>query len=232
MPKSMHTSIIRNEVNDIKPIFPPILTEDELIKNAIKSNSSNNKAKTLPNAFIAYRMALQKEYHNKNIKLPPMNQLSIIAKNAWEKEPKEVKKFYKNLTEEARSLYNQKTLQIVFDKHMNEVEHDQGRGQFSPLHVKDVTFEADTGYFYNTQNRNVENMIHTRHSSSGFFTIEDSTVGTIDPCSGNGSTSISQVGTYPKHNFLENPNNQEYKQMLVQISFNLFIHELRQNYDF
>ncbi|CAI2169409.1 12331_t:CDS:1 [Funneliformis geosporum] len=256
MPKTKQTNIeriypfIRNEINnsvsnvrnniissnnvhtDIKPKFPPILTTDELIKNAIKSNAPNNKVKTLPNAFIAYRMALQKEYHNKNIKLPLMSQLSKIAKASWDEEPEDVKKFYKNLTEKARTLYSQKTIQIVFDKHMNEVENYQGCGNVSPLHAMGVTFEADSDISYNNQTRDVENMIHTQHSSSGYSTIENSTFSTMDPCFGNGSTSIPQVGTYPKHNFLEDPNNQEYKKMLVQLSFNLFIHELRQNYLF
>src|SRR3954451_9929377 len=66
---------INNNVNslptDIKPTFPPTLTANDLIKNAIKSNKLNkSRAITFPNAFIAYRMALTKEYRNKNITLP------------------------------------------------------------------------------------------------------------------------------------------------------------------
>src|SRR4051794_17057246 len=101
---------------DIKPTFPPDLTINDLIKNIIKPNAHKSVIiKSPPNSFIAYRMALQKEYLNKNIKLPPMSQLSIIAKNGWYKEPQDVKNFYNNLAKEARSLYNQKTFIIKLD---------------------------------------------------------------------------------------------------------------------
>src|SRR5688572_22092129 len=87
----------KNVFADIKPKFPPTLTTNDLIKNALKINTPNrSRAKTLPNAFIAYRMALIKEYHNKNLKLPPMGQLSKIAKDSWNKESQNVKDFYKN----------------------------------------------------------------------------------------------------------------------------------------
>jgi len=110
-----------NSNTDIKPVFPPILTTNDLIKNALKSDTPNKtKVKTLPNAFIAYRMALIKEYHSKNLKLPPMGQLSKIAKNSWDKESQNVKNFYNKLVKDAKSLYRQNTIQIVLDNHMNE----------------------------------------------------------------------------------------------------------------
>ncbi|CAG8719991.1 6025_t:CDS:1, partial [Funneliformis mosseae] len=99
---------------DIKPTFPPTLTANDLIKNAIKSNKPNkSRAITFPNAFIAYRMALTNEYHNKNITLPSVVDLSKIAKNYWEKESKDVKEFYNKLAEDAKSLYNQNNVQII-----------------------------------------------------------------------------------------------------------------------
>ncbi|CAG8675450.1 14646_t:CDS:1, partial [Funneliformis mosseae] len=192
---------------ELKPSFPPTLTTEELIKNAIKSNASNNsKIKTLPNAFIAYRMALQKEYYKNIIKLPPMGQLSIIAKNSWDKESQDVKNFYNNLAKEARFLYKQNTFQIIFDKRMNEVENDQGIGQVAPLHVTGEIFATDLGYANSTQTKDVETMFDVQNSSNGSLKIEDSTVDSMDSCFNNGSTSISQVGTYPNHNFLEDPN--------------------------
>ena len=79
---------------DIKPIFPPTLTTNDLIKNALKSDSSNkSRAKTLPNAFIAYRMEFIKEYRKKNVKLPPMGQFSKIVKDSWNKESQNIKDF-------------------------------------------------------------------------------------------------------------------------------------------
>ncbi|CAG8630375.1 9623_t:CDS:2 [Funneliformis caledonium] len=209
---NIETNIINSNIVlvELKPNFPPNLTTDELIKNAIKSNASNNSKNT--------------------IKLPPMGQLSIIAKNSWDKEPQDVKNFYNNLAKEARILYKQNTFQIIYDKRMNEVENDQGNGQVAPLHVTGEIFAADLGYVNSTHPKDVETMIHAQSSSNGFLTIEDSTVDDMDSCFNNGSTSISQVGTYPNHNFLEDPNDHEYKQMLVQININLFLHDLRQNY--
>src|SRR5688572_31510187 len=106
---------------DIKPKCPPILTINDLIKNALKSDTPNKrKPKTFPNAFIAYRMALIKEYRNKKVKLPPMGQLSKIAKTSWDEESQNVKDFYNKLVEDAKALYKQNTIQIVLDDHMNE----------------------------------------------------------------------------------------------------------------
>jgi len=110
-----------NVLIDIKPKFPPTLTTNDLIKNALKADTSNkSKAKSLPNAFIAYRMALIKEYRNKNLKLPQMGHLSKIAKNSWNKESQIVKCFYNKLAEDAKYLYKQSTIQIVLDSHMNK----------------------------------------------------------------------------------------------------------------
>ncbi|CAG8694319.1 11686_t:CDS:2, partial [Funneliformis mosseae] len=92
---------------DIKPKFPPTLTTNDLIKNTNKSNTFNRKS--FPNAFIAYRMALTKEYHNKSITLPHMGHLSKIAKKSWEKESQNVKDFYHKLSGDARFLYKKTT---------------------------------------------------------------------------------------------------------------------------
>src|SRR2546430_16620321 len=59
-------SISNNILSDIKPSFPPTLKPNDLIQNNRKSSNSNNKPKSLPNAFIAYRMALIEEYRIKN----------------------------------------------------------------------------------------------------------------------------------------------------------------------
>src|SRR5687767_13637813 len=110
-----------NVLTNIKPKFPPTLTTSDLIKNALESDTSKkSKARTLPNAFIAYRMSLIKEYRKENVKLPPMGQLSKIAKNSWNGESQNVKDFYNKLAEDAKSLYKQSTIQIVLDSHVDE----------------------------------------------------------------------------------------------------------------
>ncbi|GBB98432.1 hypothetical protein RclHR1_32220001 [Rhizophagus clarus] len=110
-----------NILTIVKPTFPSTLIIDDLIT----SNNTNDKPKSLPNAFIAYRMALMKEYRIKNCKLPPMSEVSIIASNSWNTEPKHVKDFYKSLVKDAKSIYKQNNIQIVLDKHMNYVENNQ-----------------------------------------------------------------------------------------------------------
>ncbi|GES91972.1 hypothetical protein GLOIN_2v1641116 [Rhizophagus clarus] len=75
-----------NNFTDVRPSFPPDLTINDLIKKTV--NNTKNKPKTFPNAYIAYRMALVKECHNKNWKLPPMGEFSKITSNSWNTEPK------------------------------------------------------------------------------------------------------------------------------------------------
>jgi hypothetical protein len=110
-----------NILTILKPSFPPTVTAKDLIKN----NNTKNKPKLFPNAFITYRMALMKEYHNNNCKLPPMGVISKIAKNSWNMEPKHVKKFYESIVKNAKSTYMKNNVQFVLDKHMNYIENNQ-----------------------------------------------------------------------------------------------------------
>src|SRR6266498_2792217 len=113
-----------NILTVLKPSFPSTLTINDLIKN----DNTNNKPKLFPNAFIAYRMALMKEYRNNNRKLPPIGEVSKIAKKFWNMEPKHVKDSYESLVKDAKSIYKQNNIQIVLDKHMNYVENSQESG--------------------------------------------------------------------------------------------------------
>ncbi|RGB40157.1 hypothetical protein C1646_664050 [Rhizophagus diaphanus] len=80
-----------NILTILKPTFPPILTTNDLTKNA----KTNSKPKLFPKAFIA----LMKEYLVKNCKFPSMGEVSKIAKYSWNIEPKHVKDFYESLVE-------------------------------------------------------------------------------------------------------------------------------------
>ncbi|CAG8445596.1 uncharacterized protein OCT59_023660 [Rhizophagus irregularis] len=103
---------------NLKPAFPSTITTKDLIKTA----NTNNKPKWFPNAFIAYRMALVREFRIKNCKLPSMGEVSKIAKNFWNMEPKNVKDFYEALVKEAKSTYKKNNIQILLDKHMDYTE--------------------------------------------------------------------------------------------------------------
>ncbi|CAI2174794.1 10545_t:CDS:1 [Funneliformis geosporum] len=160
-----------NVLIDIKPTFSPTLTANDVIKNANKSKTSNkNRAKTFPNGFIAYRMALTKEYRNNNFKLPRMGNLSKIAQKSWEEESQEVKDFYNKLADDAKSLYNQNNIQIVFDKHMNEIENSQENGRLAKRGAESDYVNRDFEVLP------FENSKLTQTSASDFHPIQDSTI--------------------------------------------------------
>ncbi|PKY48449.1 hypothetical protein RhiirA4_525247 [Rhizophagus irregularis] len=121
--RKRETSINVESLNDIKPSFPSTLTISDLIKKV----NTNNKPKVFPNAFIAYRMALMKEYRIKNCKTPSVGKVSKIAKNHWNMEPKYVKEFYESLVNEAKLIYNKNNVQIILDKHVSNVVINQER---------------------------------------------------------------------------------------------------------
>ncbi|CAI2167595.1 14653_t:CDS:1 [Funneliformis geosporum] len=156
-------SSLNNNLIDVKLPLPPTLTKCD-IKNAIKSNINKGRAKTFPNAFIAYRMALTKEYHNNNITLPRMGLLSKIAKKAWEKESQDIKDIYNKLAEDAKSLYKQKNFEIVFDKRM-EMTLDDQQSERTDMESNSV----NTDYFL------VENTTITQHTTDNFHPIQDFT---------------------------------------------------------
>ncbi|CAI2169525.1 12182_t:CDS:2 [Funneliformis geosporum] len=116
---------IQEFMNELRPLYPPILTPESLIPKF--SNSSrklsgkfNNKRKKepsvkFPNAFIAYRMEFCKQLKNKRICLT-MQDVSYFASKLWKKEPCSVKKTYTQLANDAKLLYekpNVKDLDLV-----------------------------------------------------------------------------------------------------------------------
>ncbi|CAG8713650.1 10531_t:CDS:1, partial [Ambispora leptoticha] len=88
----------------IKPHFPPNLTPRELMANAEEKLRKTGQLTKTPNAFLTYRMALQKEFATLNL-YPNMRELSTAAGNAWEREPEYVKAHYNRLMLEARALF-------------------------------------------------------------------------------------------------------------------------------
>ncbi|CAG8680726.1 4589_t:CDS:2 [Funneliformis caledonium] len=177
-----------------KPTFPFSLSLNNII-SVIKAPKNNKIAKTFPNAFITYKKALIKENRNRNIKLPPMRHLSKITSCYWDEEPENVKEFYKKLSEDAKSFYKQNTIQIVFDKHVEEGSR-----------MTSVISGTDLNYIQDIKDP-VENIIYTQNSTSVYLPIEDN--------------SASFQATFPNSNFFEDPylmnqvsNDQEYIRML------------------
>ncbi|GBB84173.1 hypothetical protein RclHR1_01080029 [Rhizophagus clarus] len=173
-----------NILTILKPSFPPNVTVKDLIKN---DDNTRSKPKLFPNAFIAYRMALMKEYHNNNCKLPPMGEISKIAKNSWNVEPKYVKKFYESLVKNAKSTYMKNNIQIVLDKHMNYIRDNQ-----------------ESAVSYDTIANTVARVENSSHNDNVNVPCHD-------------SADISPVSSFANFNTSYEINDQEYIKMLEQI---------------
>ncbi|CAG8614463.1 2912_t:CDS:1 [Funneliformis mosseae] len=178
----------------LKPTIPSTLTINEIV-SVIKAPNNNKKAKTFPNAFIAYKKALIKENRNRNIKLPPMRHLSKITSCYWDEEPENVKEFYKKLSEKAKSLYKlENPIQILFDKHMDEVE--------KVSRVTGVNNKADSNYIQDIEDP-VENIIYTQNSTSD-LPIEDNSASVMNFLLENNYINSSQAN-FVNNNFFEDP---------------------------
>ena len=99
----MNTSQKNIRNSDIRPPFPPVITAQDLIPAEI---SSKAEIVRIPNAFIAYRMALVRELKSQNIAYHRSN-VSSLASRLWAEESKEVKDIYRKMTTDAQILYNQ-----------------------------------------------------------------------------------------------------------------------------
>ncbi|POG65077.1 hypothetical protein GLOIN_2v1669584, partial [Rhizophagus irregularis DAOM 181602=DAOM 197198] len=85
----------------IKPPFPPLIDPKDLISKSIIGNKPNRA----PNAFIIYRKMYVREARNEGYCFP-MTVLSSMVSQSWEKEPEEVKIYYKKLAKEAFDYRN------------------------------------------------------------------------------------------------------------------------------
>ncbi|RIA83445.1 hypothetical protein C1645_786374 [Glomus cerebriforme] len=86
----------------IKPPFPPLIDPKDLISKSIVGNKPNRA----PNAFIIYRKMYVREARNEGYCFP-MTVLSSMVSQSWEKEPEEVKSYYKKLAKEAFDYRNE-----------------------------------------------------------------------------------------------------------------------------
>ncbi|CAG8442229.1 9897_t:CDS:1 [Ambispora leptoticha] len=87
------------------PRFPPEVTALNLLEKAISKLETTQQSSRIPNAFIAYRMAVCKELRLNNHPVITQPQLSSMAKQSWSKEPEHVRKAYQRIAAEARDIY-------------------------------------------------------------------------------------------------------------------------------
>ncbi|CAG8542343.1 16316_t:CDS:1 [Funneliformis mosseae] len=151
--------------NVIKPSFPPSLTKDVHLEKLRKSKKPKGRS---PNAFILYRMELREEYLRKNIQLPPMNELSMIASNFWKEESTETKDYYVKLANDIKSLYTPNTF-FVMDKHMKEINYNQRSINVSPSRATGV----ESGYDVNQTDQTTA-PFEDRHSFSELIEVAPS----------------------------------------------------------
>ncbi|CAG8437902.1 8935_t:CDS:1 [Ambispora gerdemannii] len=92
-------------IEPVIPRFPPEVTALDLLEKATSKLQTIQQTSRIPNAFIAYRMAVCKELRRNNHPVITQPQLSSMAKQSWSKEPEHVRKEYQRIAAEARDVY-------------------------------------------------------------------------------------------------------------------------------
>ncbi|KAG9301819.1 hypothetical protein G9A89_004498 [Geosiphon pyriformis] len=128
----------------IKPKFPPTLTSEELMANAVEKFRQTGKLSKTPNAFLAYRMALQKELAVSDY-YPNMRDLSTIAGNLWIQEPENVKAKYRRLIHDAKILFDkycQRVISTEINNKQQQTPSEQNPNEHSPSSLSISSFES------------------------------------------------------------------------------------------
>src|SRR3954452_4546901 len=95
-----------NENVEISVPFPPQISIQDLFPADRKALTAGNRSPKIPNAFIAFRIALVKELKAQQI-VYDRTKVSTLASTLWAKVPEQVKKYYKDMSIEAQLQYNQ-----------------------------------------------------------------------------------------------------------------------------
>jgi len=91
-----------SENHDVRPSFPPKISAKDLIP----TECSKAETVRIPNAFIAYRMALVRELKSKKVACHRSN-VSSLASRLWAQEPENVKDTYRKMATDAQMMHNQ-----------------------------------------------------------------------------------------------------------------------------
>ncbi|CAG8437916.1 8936_t:CDS:1 [Ambispora gerdemannii] len=119
-------------IQQVSPRFPPDLTADTILEKAIWKLRNFRQASRVPNAFIAYRMAVCQELRLMNRRAITQPQLSSMAKASWAKEPEYVRKEYQRISSEARDLYK-KIYQIYMPSVDSEKKNQSPDSSINPI---------------------------------------------------------------------------------------------------
>jgi hypothetical protein len=101
--QSYFTLFIESFDRKNEPPYPPVITAQDLIPTDV---SNKVESVRIPNAFIAYRMALVRELKSKKVACHRSN-VSSLASRLWAEEPEDVKNTYRKMATDAQMLHNQ-----------------------------------------------------------------------------------------------------------------------------
>ncbi|RIA88413.1 hypothetical protein C1645_774878 [Glomus cerebriforme] len=100
----MNDNSLPNNSELVRPPFPPVITAQDLIPTDI--SSSKVETVRIPNAFIAYRMALVRQLKSQKVACHRSN-VSSLASRLWAEESEDVKNTYRKMATDAQMLHNQ-----------------------------------------------------------------------------------------------------------------------------
>ncbi|RIA90897.1 hypothetical protein C1645_822724 [Glomus cerebriforme] len=100
----MNDNSLPNNSELVRPPYPPVITAQDLIPTGISSNRTETMR--VPNAFIAYRMALVRQLKSQKVVCHRSN-VSSLASRLWAKESEDVKNTYRKMVTDAQMLHNQ-----------------------------------------------------------------------------------------------------------------------------
>ncbi|GBC03190.1 hypothetical protein RclHR1_05000003 [Rhizophagus clarus] len=136
--------------NNVRPSYPPIITAQDLIPMDI--SSSKVESVRIPNAFIAYRMALVKQLKLQKVACHRSN-VSSLASHLWAEEPEDVKNTYRKMAIDAQKL------------------HDQARGLTFLSYEQFTTSDDNVMQDNETSSENINNTIKTRSIDTKLFSL-------------------------------------------------------------
>nr|ANQ32694.1 MATA-HMG [Rhizophagus irregularis] len=160
---------IEKFMNEIRPLYPPLITPELLMPKPFSSNSSrklssgiNYKRKKesnvkFPNAFIAYRMEFCRQLKNKRMCLT-MQDVSYFASRLWKKEPCDVKKTYTQLANDAKLLYEKRKKELLLIKEkQQQIENEnimqqQLQQQSNSINISSSSNSLDSSLFQENTN--------------------------------------------------------------------------------
>jgi hypothetical protein len=137
----------------IRPPYPPVITAQDLIPTNISSNKVESVR--IPNAFIAYRMALVRQLKSQKVVYHRSN-VSSLASRLWAEEPEEVKNTYRKMATDAQMLHNQARGLIFFSYEQSTSSNNIMQDGINSENIKNTSTEGELFALLNLQNLQIQ----------------------------------------------------------------------------